>query len=377
LAQFLFDSEDAMVRIDMSEFMEKHAVSRLVGAPPGYVGYEEGGYLTEAVRRRPYSVILLDEVEKAHPDVFNVLLQVLDDGRITDGQGRTVDFKNTVIILTSNIGSRRIIDAAGDREKAVAGVMEELRRTLKPEFLNRIDDVIVFDALTRPNMDHIFNIQLKRVKKLLASRSLDVTVTDQARTALCDAGFDPVYGARPLKRAIQTHLLNPMSKAIVGGDYGAGDTVKVTLDGDDIVYVARVESRKIMRVQITVGTRFPAYVTSMGRVLLADLDPTAAERILTARDRSAFTPHTTTDVAGLMTAISLVREAGYSLVDQELEMGLRSLAVPVRDGSGRVVAAINVSTTAAGTPRDTLEAVLPALLTAQSDIEGELASLVR
>jgi ATP-dependent Clp protease ATP-binding subunit ClpB len=236
LAEFLFDDEQNIVRIDMSEYMEKHTVARLIGAPPGYVGYDEGGQLTEAVRRRPYSVVLLDEIEKAHPDVFNVLLQVLDDGRLTDSKGRTVDFKNTVMILTSNIGSRRIIDAAGDREKAVAGVMEELRRTLKPEFLNRIDDVIVFDALTRPNMDHIFNIQLKRVKKLLASRSLDVTVTDQARTALCDAGFDPVYGARPLKRAIQTHLLNPMSKAIVGGDYGAGDTVKVTLDGDDIVF---------------------------------------------------------------------------------------------------------------------------------------------
>jgi ATP-dependent Clp protease ATP-binding subunit ClpB len=216
--------------------MEKHTVARLIGAPPGYVGYDEGGQLTEAVRRRPYSVVLLDEIEKAHPDVFNVLLQVLDDGRLTDSKGRTVDFKNTVVILTSNIGSRRIMEAAGNREKAVAGVMEELRRTLKPEFLNRIDDVIVFDALTRENMDHIFSIQLKRVKKLLASRGLDVTVTDEARTALCDAGFDPSFGARPLKRAIQQHLLNPMSKAIVGGDYGQGDTVKVTLEGEDIVF---------------------------------------------------------------------------------------------------------------------------------------------
>jgi ATP-dependent Clp protease ATP-binding subunit ClpB len=236
LAEFLFDDEQNIVRIDMSEYMEKHTVARLIGAPPGYVGYDEGGQLTEAVRRRPYSVVLLDEIEKAHPDVFNVLLQVLDDGRLTDSKGRTVDFKNTVMILTSNIGSRRIMEAAGNREKAISGVMEELRRTLKPEFLNRIDDVIVFDALTRENMDHIFSIQLKRVKKLLASRGLDVTVTDEARTALCDAGFDPSFGARPLKRAIQQHLLNPMSKAIVGGDYGQGDTVKVTLEGEDIVF---------------------------------------------------------------------------------------------------------------------------------------------
>jgi ATP-dependent Clp protease ATP-binding subunit ClpB len=236
LAEFLFDDEQNIVRIDMSEYMEKHTVARLIGAPPGYVGYDEGGQLTEAVRRRPYSVVLLDEIEKAHPDVFNVLLQVLDDGRLTDSKGRTVDFKNTVMILTSNIGSRRIMEAAGNREKAVAGVMEELRRTLKPEFLNRIDDVIVFDALTRKDMDHIFTIQLKRVGRLLAARSLEVFVSDEARTALCDAGFDPTFGARPLKRAIQQYLLNPMSKAIVGGDYGPGDGVKVTLHGEEIAF---------------------------------------------------------------------------------------------------------------------------------------------
>ncbi len=236
LAEFMFDDDQNIVRIDMSEYMEKHTVARLIGAPPGYVGYDEGGQLTEAVRRRPYSVVLLDEIEKAHPDVFNVLLQVLDDGRLTDSKGRTVDFKNTVMIMTSNIGARRIMDAGSDREKAVNGVMEELRRTLKPEFLNRIDDVIVFDALTRDNMDYIFDIQLKRVGKLLQQRELLINVTDSARTALCDAGFDPTFGARPLKRAIQQYLLNPMSKAIVGGDYGTGDTVKVDLEGDNITF---------------------------------------------------------------------------------------------------------------------------------------------
>ncbi len=236
LAEFLFDDESNIVRIDMSEYMEKHTVARLIGAPPGYVGYDEGGQLTEAVRRRPYSVVLLDEIEKAHPDVFNVLLQVLDDGRLTDSKGRTVDFKNTVMIMTSNIGSRRIMDAGGDRKKAVDGVMEELRRTLKPEFLNRIDDVIVFDALTRDNMDYIFDIQLKRVRRLLETRQLDVMVTPEARTALCDAGFDPTFGARPLKRAIQQYLLNPMSQSIVAGGYGPGDTVKVDLEGEDITF---------------------------------------------------------------------------------------------------------------------------------------------
>ena len=236
LAEFLFDDDQNIVRIDMSEYMEKHTVARLIGAPPGYVGYDEGGQLTEAVRRRPYSVVLLDEIEKAHPDVFNVLLQVLDDGRLTDSKGRTVDFKNTVMIMTSNIGARRIMDAGSDREKAVSGVMEELRRTLKPEFLNRIDDVIVFDALTRANMDYIFDIQLRRVGKLLTQRDLLISVTPEARTALCDAGFDPTFGARPLKRAIQQYLLNPMSKAIVGGDYGPGDTVKVDLEGDSITF---------------------------------------------------------------------------------------------------------------------------------------------
>ena len=232
LAEFLFDDENNIVRIDMSEYMEKHTVARLIGAPPGYVGYDEGGQLTEAVRRRPYSVVLLDEIEKAHKDVFNILLQVLDDGRLTDSKGRTVDFKNTVVIMTSNIGSRKIIEAGGDRERAVHDVMEALRKELRPEFLNRIDDVIVFDALTRENMDAIFDIQMRRVNKLLAARQLTSSVTAGARTALCDAGFDPAFGARPLKRAIQQYLLNPMSKAIVQGGYGPGDTIVVDTEGE-------------------------------------------------------------------------------------------------------------------------------------------------
>ena len=234
LAEFLFDNDKSMVRIDMSEFMEKHSVARLIGAPPGYIGYEEGGQLTEAVKRRPYSVVLLDEIEKAHPDVFNILLQLLDDGRLTDSKGRTIDFKNTVLIMTSNIGSRKIIDAAGDREKATTAVLDELKRTMRPEFLNRIDDIIVFDALTREDLDLIFDIQMKRVHKLLAAQQLTIEISPAARTALCDAGFDPAFGARPLKRAIQQYLLNPMSKAIVGGGYGPHDTVKVDVEpGED------------------------------------------------------------------------------------------------------------------------------------------------
>jgi len=236
LAEFMFDDEQNIVRIDMSEYMEKHTVARLIGAPPGYVGYDEGGQLTEAVRRRPYSVVLLDEIEKAHLDVFNVLLQVLDDGRLTDSRGRTVDFKNTVMIMTSNIGSRKIMEAEGDREKAERAVQEELRRTLRPEFLNRIDDVIIFDALTRENMDSIFSIQLKRVQGLLDSRGLIIHVAPDAATALCDAGFDPTFGARPLKRAVQQYLLNPMSKEIVSGNYGQGDTVEVKMEGEEISF---------------------------------------------------------------------------------------------------------------------------------------------
>ena len=198
LAEFLLDDETNIVRIDMSEYMEKHSVARLIGAPPGYVGFDEGGQLTEAVRRRPYSIVLLDEIEKAHNDVFNILLQVLDDGRLTDSKGRTVDFKNTVMILTSNVGAHKILEAGGDAQKAEKAVRAALQQKIRPEFLNRIDDIIVFDALNRGDMDKIFNIQLNRVRRLMEERQLNIEVTDSARTALCDAGFDPTFGARPL-----------------------------------------------------------------------------------------------------------------------------------------------------------------------------------
>ncbi len=236
LAEFLFDDDGAMVRIDMSEYMEKHSVARLIGAPPGYVGYDEGGQLSEAVRRRPYSVVLLDEIEKAHPDVFNVLLQVLDDGRLTDSKGRNVDFKNVVVIMTSNVASTKIFEAAGDREKAVQAVNDELTRAFRPEFLNRIDDKIVFDPLTRGDLDFILEIQLKRVSSLLAHRDLSIDITPTARTALCDLGFEPAFGARPLKRVITSHLMNPMSRAIVGGGYAPGDTILVDLEGNSISF---------------------------------------------------------------------------------------------------------------------------------------------
>jgi ATP-dependent Clp protease ATP-binding subunit ClpB len=240
LAAFLFDDETNIVRIDMSEYMEKHSVARLIGAPPGYVGYDEGGQLTEAVRRRPYSVVLLDEIEKAHGDVFNILLQVLDDGRLTDSKGRTVDFRNSVVIMTSNVGAHKIIEAGGDAEKAASAVMSALKSHFRPEFINRIDDTVIFDALTRVNMDSIFKIQMKRVQSLLSERQLFVEVTDEARTALCDAGFDPTFGARPLKRAIQQYLLNPMSKAIVAGGYGPKDTIFVNVNDKDEITFTRV-----------------------------------------------------------------------------------------------------------------------------------------
>ena len=236
LAEFLFDDESAMVRIDMSEYMEKHSVARLIGAPPGYIGYDEGGQLSEAVRRRPYSVVLLDEVEKAHPDVFNVLLQVLDDGRLTDSKGRIVDFKNTVMIMTSNVASQRIMEAGGDRTKAQAAVEAELINHFRPEFINRIDDKIVFDALTRDDMDWILEIQLKRVQELLADRDLALHIDSAARTRICDLGFDPAFGARPLKRAITQYLMNPMAKAIVAGGYEGGDTIEVRLEDDALCF---------------------------------------------------------------------------------------------------------------------------------------------
>ncbi len=238
LAEFLFDSDEAMVRIDMSEFMEKHSVARLIGAPPGYVGYEEGGYLTEAVRRRPYSVLLLDEVEKAHADVFNVLLQVLDDGRLTDGQGRTVDFRNTVIVMTSNLGSDIIQSLAGEEnyEAMKAAVMDVVGSHFRPEFINRVDEVVVFHPLAREQLRGIAEIQLGLLRRRLGERELGLTLSDAAIDKLCDAGFDPVYGARPLKRAIQQLLENPLAQAVLAGDFAPGDTVVVALENDRLVF---------------------------------------------------------------------------------------------------------------------------------------------
>ena len=241
LAGFLFDSPDAMVRIDMSEFMEKHSVSRLIGAPPGYVGYEEGGYLTEAVRRRPYSVILLDEVEKAHPDVFNILLQVLDDGRLTDGQGRTVDFRNTVIVMTSNLGSHQIQELSGDDSPEAyvqmkAAVMGVVQAHFRPEFINRLDDIVVFHPLSKTEIKSIARIQLRGLEKRLAERGISITLSDKAFDLLGDVGFDPVYGARPLKRAIQQQIENPLASLILKGDFGSGDHVQVDAEGGNLVF---------------------------------------------------------------------------------------------------------------------------------------------
>jgi ATP-dependent Clp protease ATP-binding subunit ClpB len=231
LAEFLFDTEEAMVRIDMSEFMEKHSVARLIGAPPGYVGYEEGGYLTEAVRRRPYSVLLLDEVEKAHGDVFNVLLQVLDDGRLTDGQGRTVDFRNTVIIMTSNLGSHAIQELAGEANyaKMKAAVLQTVQQHFRPEFINRVDDIVVFHPLVREQLRAIVDIQLGYLRKRLAERDMELVLDEAARDLLAQAGFDPVYGARPLKRAIQQQIENPLAQRILRGEFGPGTRVGVTV----------------------------------------------------------------------------------------------------------------------------------------------------
>jgi ATP-dependent Clp protease ATP-binding subunit ClpB len=238
LAEFLFDTEEAMVRIDMSEFMEKHSVARLIGAPPGYVGYEEGGYLTEAVRRRPYSVLLLDEVEKAHPDVFNVLLQVLDDGRLTDGQGRTVDFRNTVIIMTSNLGSHVIQELAGEANYArmKQAVLEIVQQHFRPEFVNRVDDIVVFHPLGREQLRSIVDIQLGYLRRRLAERDIELSLDDAARDLLGEAGFDPVYGARPLKRAIQQQVENPLAQRILQGEFGPGSRVKVTAKGGALVF---------------------------------------------------------------------------------------------------------------------------------------------
>ncbi len=238
LAEFLFDDERALIRLDMSEYMEKHAVSRMIGAPPGYIGYEEGGQLTEAVRRRPYSVILFDEIEKAHPDVFNVLLQILDDGRLTDSKGRTVDFKNAVLIMTSNLGSREIQAVADDEGQVREAVLEVLREHFKPEFLNRIDDIVVFHQLSREQIGEIVEVQLERLRRLLAERDMRLELDDTAKALLAREGYDPLYGARPLKRAIQTLIQNPLASRLLRGEILPGQTVHVSADGDQMRFTA-------------------------------------------------------------------------------------------------------------------------------------------
>jgi len=242
VAEFLFDDDSAMVRIDMSEFMEKHSVARLIGAPPGYVGYDEGGVLTEAVRRRPYQVVLFDEVEKAHPDVFNVLLQVLDDGVLTDGHGRTVDFKQTLIVLTSNLGSQALsqLPEGSDSSEAKRDVMDAVRAHFRPEFLNRLDETIIFDRLNREDMDGIVEIQLRRLLRRLASRNIALQLDDAAKTWLADAGYDPVFGARPLKRVIQRALQDPLAEALLAGDILDGATVPVTAGAEGLIIGDRV-----------------------------------------------------------------------------------------------------------------------------------------
>jgi ATP-dependent Clp protease ATP-binding subunit ClpB len=236
LAAFLFDDERAMIRLDMSEYMEKHAVARMIGAPPGYVGYEEGGQLTEAVRRRPYSVILFDEIEKAHSDVFNVLLQILDDGRLTDSKGRTVDFKNTVLIMTSNLGSREIQAAEGDEDEVREAVMQELQVSFKPEFLNRIDDIVIFHQLSREQITQIIEVQLERLRAMLGERDITIVLEDSAKKLLAEEGYDPHYGARPLKRAIQTLIQNPLAVKLLRGEIAPGHTIRVSAEGNEMKF---------------------------------------------------------------------------------------------------------------------------------------------
>ncbi|MGH9941982.1 MAG: ATP-dependent chaperone ClpB [Pyrinomonadaceae bacterium] len=242
LAEFLFDDERAMIRLDMSEYMEKHAVARMIGAPPGYVGYEEGGQLTEAVRRRPYSVVLFDEIEKAHPDVFNVLLQILDDGRLTDSKGRTVDFKNTVLIMTSNLGSREIQDVGDDDKQIREAVLQVLREHFKPEFLNRIDDIVIFHQLSREQIGEIIEVQLERLRRMLKERNITLVLDDSAKALLSREGYDPLYGARPLKRAIQTLVQNPLASKLLRGEIAPGQTVGVSADGDEMRFDAAADS---------------------------------------------------------------------------------------------------------------------------------------
>jgi ATP-dependent Clp protease ATP-binding subunit ClpB len=246
LAEFLFDDEHAMVRLDMSEYMEKHAVARMIGAPPGYVGYEEGGQLTEAVRRRPYAVVLFDEIEKAHPDVFNVLLQILDDGRLTDSKGRTVDFKNTVLIMTSNLGSREIQAAAGDEKQVREAVVQELRLNFKPEFLNRVDDIVVFHQLSRNQISKIIEVQLQRLREMLRERNIDILLDESAKELLVREGYDPTYGARPLKRAIQTLVQNPLAIKLLRGEILPGQTITVSADGDTMRFSTEAVAAKAL-----------------------------------------------------------------------------------------------------------------------------------
>jgi ATP-dependent Clp protease ATP-binding subunit ClpB len=236
LAEFLFDDERSMVRLDMSEYMEKHAVARMIGAPPGYVGYEEGGQLTEAVRRRPYSVILFDEIEKAHSDVFNVLLQILDDGRLTDSKGRTVDFKNTVLIMTSNLGSREIQEVSDDEKQVREAVTQVLQDHFKPEFLNRIDDIVIFHRLSRDQISQIVGVQLERLRQMLHERNISIVLDDSAKELLAREGYDPNYGARPLKRAIQTLIQNPLAMKLLQGDIQSGQTVTVSAQDGELVF---------------------------------------------------------------------------------------------------------------------------------------------
>ena len=240
LAEFLFDDERAMVRLDMSEYMEKHAVARMIGAPPGYVGYEEGGQLTEAVRRRPYSVILFDEIEKAHADVFNVLLQILDDGRLTDSKGRTVDFKNTVLIMTSNLGSREILEVSDDEKQVREAVMQVLHEHFKPEFLNRIDDIVIFHRLSRDQINQIIEVQLERLRAMLHERNISLVLEDSAKQLLAREGYDPNFGARPLKRAIQTLIQNPLAMKLLRGEVLPGQTVFVSARDGEMKFTTEV-----------------------------------------------------------------------------------------------------------------------------------------
>jgi ATP-dependent Clp protease ATP-binding subunit ClpB len=247
LAEFLFDSDQAMVRIDMSEYMERHAVSRLIGAPPGYVGYEEGGQLSEAVRRRPYSVVLFDEIEKAHPDVFNVLLQILDDGRLTDGQGRIVDFKNAVIIMTSNLGSTYISGSTPERQEEMRrNVMEALRANFRPEFLNRIDETVIFLQLSREEIGEIVEFQVARIAERLTDRQITIQVTPGAKEWLANRGYDPVFGARPLKRLIQKEVLDPLAMKVLNGELHDGEDVLVDAQAGQLVFRASMTEAPVV-----------------------------------------------------------------------------------------------------------------------------------